>query len=66
MKTIYSYFVVTDGMTTWLKDGRRKIPFPEMKGDGEKEPAICAKLLRCLAKWAVEQAEIIEELDSTF
>jgi len=34
-----------------------------VKGDAEQDQALCAQLLRDLAKWALEQAEIIEDME---
>ena len=65
MKTIYSYAIKTDGEKTYLTDNlnRQKIPLAAIFADGEKEPRYAASLLRDLAKWAIEQAEIIEDME---
>lgn len=65
MKTIYSYAIKTDGEKTYLTDNvtRSKLPLAGLYADGEKEPRYVASLLRDLAKYALEQAEIIEELE---
>ena len=50
--TLYSYAVKTDGA------------FSYVTGDALEKPMIAAGLLRDLAVWAIEQAEIIEELET--
>lgn len=68
MKAMYQYTIKTDGNKTVLiekGDGRRHyFPIATVFDDAEKNPIIAAGLLRDLAKWAIEQAEIIEELET--
>lgn len=70
MKTLYQYTikagegktVLTDGPA--IKKGRSLFPIAAVYQDANESPIVAASLLRDLAKWAIEQAEIIEELET--
>lgn len=64
MKTLYQYTIKTGGGETCLTGYKQKTPIAMIWDDAEKNPTIAADLLRGLAKWAIEQAEIIEELET--
>lgn len=63
MKTLYQYTIKTDGEKTVLTERGGKMPIVAVFADAENKPVLAAGLLRDLAKWAIEQAEIIEELE---
>lgn len=63
IKELYKYSIKTDGVTSYIQEKGVKEPCVLVKGDAEQNPVLCAELLRDLAKWALEQAEIIEDLE---
>lgn len=63
MKTLYQYTIKTDGEKTVLTELGKKSPIAVDFRDAEQKPVVAAGLLRDLARWAIEQAEIIEELE---
>lgn len=68
-KTIYQYAIKTDGQKTVLVDMAKKatgktLPIAVDYRDAEAAPAVTAGLLRDLAKYAIEMAEIIDELET--
>lgn len=63
MTTLYQYAIKTDGIHTVLTEKGHRIPIAGIGADAEADPLVAASLLRDLAKWAIEQAEIIEELE---
>lgn len=66
MKTLYQYAIKTGNGRTVLVDngGNGKLPIVCIYDDAENNPIIAANILRDLAKRAIEQAEIIEELET--
>lgn len=70
MKTLYQYAIKTGNGKTVLTDGpnnrkgRPYLPLVTAYQDAEEIPLVAADMLRYLAKWALEQAEIIEELET--
>lgn len=64
MKTLCQYTIKTGGGETVLTEYKEKLPIVAVYDDAEKHPIVAAYLLRDLAKWAIEQAEIIEELET--
>jgi hypothetical protein len=63
IKELYGYSIKTDGRESYIKERGQKTPIVLVQGDAEKDQALCAELLRDLAKWALEQAEIIEDME---
>lgn len=63
IKELYRYSIKTDGSESYIKEGGQKTPVVLVQGDAEQDQALCAELLRELAKWALEQAEIIEDME---
>lgn len=63
MTTLYQYTIKSDSEKTFLMGYKNKLPISCIYAPIESDPAISADLLRELAKWAIEQAEIIEELE---
>jgi len=68
MKTLYQYSVKVDGQKTLLLEyigsGKRLNIISCVYDNAENSPLVAAGLLRDLAEWASEQADIIEELDA--
>lgn len=62
--TLYSYAVKTDGAFSYVTEPASKTPLVMVQGDALETPMLAAGLLRDLAAWAIEQAEIIEELET--
>lgn len=46
-----------------MDKGKNNLPISFAFCDGDKEPIHCAGFLRDLAKWELEQAEIIEDME---
>lgn len=65
-KTIlYQYTIYTDGEKSYCCEKGFRTPICQIVGDAEQKPQLSAKLLRKLAVWANEQAEIIDELENS-
>lgn len=64
MKTLYQYTIKTGGGETHLTGWKEKMPIVVACEDAQDQPIVAAGLLRDLAKWAIEQAEIIEETET--
>ncbi len=63
-KELYRFSIKTDGETSCIKECSQKEVLAVLaQGDAEHDQALCAQLLRDLAKWALEQAEIIEDME---
>lgn len=63
MTTLYQYTVKAGNGKTILTGKGSMIPISAVMDDAETRPIVAASVLRDLAKWAIEQAEIIEELE---
>ncbi len=63
-KILYQYTIKTDGTQAFLIEKGFRIPIWALDGDAESQPKIAAELLRRLATWANEQADIIDEMES--
>lgn len=63
MTTLYQYIIKAGNGKTVLTGKGSRIPISAVMDDAEARPIVAASVLRDLAKWAIEQAEIIEELE---
>ncbi len=61
---LYQYTIKTNGLSTILKGYKEKMPIVTTYENAADRPIVAAALLRDLAKWAIGQAEIIEELET--
>lgn len=64
IETLYQYTIKADGTSTYLQGYKEKTPIVKDYRDARTNPLVAAYMLRDLAKWALEQAEIIEELET--
>lgn len=62
IRELYRFSIKTDGRNSYIKSSGCKTPVVLTQGDAESDTAILVELLRDLAKWALEEAETIEDL----
>lgn len=69
MEILHQYTIKADcEKTVLVEKGDKKrhyAPIAAVYDDGRENPLIVAGLLRDLAKWAIEQAEIIEDFEES-
>lgn len=62
-KTLYQFTVKASDYKSVVMERGIKTPVVMVQDDADGNPLVAAELLRDLAKWAIERAEILEEME---